>query len=384
MKQKYKSLTLILVTAMISGVGTYFAAEYLRTYKLVTDSEITRGVRTAYAKVVQQTEPIILTGDDVLLIENTEYILTSSILAQDNAKVIIKNSRFYQDLDYSPENHVLFYGDATMEITDSIVEVNKWVTWGFYDYSTLTETSVKHNTANPWLNLANNATGVFRDSLFRGTIADDAKLDIDGTKNRTHIEMVFPEGSIVDVSLPSDLEEFHFPSENDKGVGFQIDITNSKNLNWSITSRPDSDIIIRDAKGLNMTFSIGTSPGLEVELEDLQGQHYDDTSWELGSGTTRLINSSVHLWSPIAGKGNVLTLRNSDMSDLQYNSDDAKVYIYDSSIDLVSAIDDVYIRVENSTVYGQVYATDNGIVELINTKVIGEIKEEGNGEIIIR
>ncbi|HEC67096.1 MAG TPA: hypothetical protein ENI23_17605 [bacterium] len=383
MKQKLKYILILLGVIVISSTATYFVVTWRTKYVLLSDSEVIKGARTTYEKLVRQTEPLLLTGTDVLLIEDTEYVLTSSIVVEDDAKVIIKNSKFVQDVTHSSENHIQFYGDSSMEITDSVIDVNQWATWGFYGYSTLTQTNVSQSNVNLWLNLFDHAEGIFKEAIYRGTIGGDVKLSIDDGKKRSHIEMTFPVGAIVDESFVPTLKEFHFPNENDKHIQFQLDIINSGTIDWSFGANPDSDITIRDAKSINMTFALGI-PGMEAEFTDLKTRHYDDETWEFGDGTVRLINTGVELWSPVAGQGNTLIIRSSSLSDIQYSTHDAKIYIYDSVIDLLVALEDVEVVVENSRITGDVKAQENGRIELINTKVRGEIIEEGNGRVIVK
>lgn len=377
-------ILVILVVIGGSAVGTYFLMDKNNSCGVKNNGESVDGVQTSLSKVVRQTEPLLLTGNDVLTIEDTEYILGEKITARGDSKIIIKNSRLVQDQGYVTDNHIQLFDNASMEISDTFVNTSRYITWGFNDYSTYKATNISSPFFSaPYMNFIDHAQGTFRNANFGGTLGGHARIDIEGGTKHA-VEMTFPKGAVIDEEFPKVAEQYLFPGDNDHPIYFQISIKNASVSHWAVGFETDSDITIRNSDELNITHAVNRTPGIEiVEFNDLKGKHYEDSVWELGNGSFRLVNSNVSQWSPVSGAGTVMSIRDSFMSDIQFSTGDAKIYIYDSVNSLLVASEDVYMRVEDSLVEGDVIARDNGVIELINTRVRGEIIEEGNGKVIV-
>jgi hypothetical protein len=87
---------------------------------------------------------IVLTGNDVMTIENTTYTQTGNIYVQDNAKLTIRNTTLIMNMSYHEEFSVWISGNATLEIINSTISnsiVGENIIMMFFDQSTLTVTN---------------------------------------------------------------------------------------------------------------------------------------------------------------------------------------------------------------------------------------------------
>ena len=179
---------------------------------------------------------------------------------------------------------------------------------------------------------------------------------------------------------------------------------------------PGTDITIRDSPAITIGVIVGLPwSGQTVELDNIGRQLYEDQTWEIVDARLRLVNTNVYRWEPNAFADNTLIVRNSDYSGSSINSGDAHYVIENSTLDFVLANervtmvirdsvirgdvvarDDSHITLINTVVEGQlepgeekpramgnVFATGNGIVTLVNSTILGETFIEDNGEVIV-
>jgi hypothetical protein len=67
-------------------------------------------------------EDLILSGNDVKVIENTTYTQTGNIIIKDNAKLTIKNSTLIMNISYHEEFDITVSNYATLEIINSTIK----------------------------------------------------------------------------------------------------------------------------------------------------------------------------------------------------------------------------------------------------------------------
>jgi hypothetical protein len=214
---------------------------------------------------------------------------------------------------------------------------------------------------------------------------DNAVVDVANTEE-TFIEFVYPVHARVDEAFPSNITEYTFPNHGEVGIKTKLTITNSRASSWGITVNPGNKIAIRDTHSLVVTFHIAEPyQHITADFSDLRVEHHKDRSWEVAGGDTqlRLIQTKTERWSPIVSGNNTLVVRNSEINDNAFSSGTAKV-IYDNCIiSFLHANDRVHMTIKNSVVEGDVVATENSVIDLINTKVRGKLVEKANGRIFV-
>ena len=337
-------------------------------------------------KTIINDEAILLSGNDVLKIVNSHYTLNNNIILRDNAKLIIRNSFFKHHLDYSCQYNLKAYDNASVIIEDSEIQGSTWLYWNFYGNSSLLLKSVD-NSFFPWHCFLGSARAkVDLVDNFNATMSAYVEFDIADT-DKTFIEIVYPPGSKVDEAFPEIITDYTFPNEGENGINSRLTIKNSQAGSWGITVKPDSDISIRDTHSLVVTFSISKPyKNITAELNDLKAKLYEDHTWHIPGNNTllHLTNTKTRKWSPIVSENNTLIVRNSDIADNAYSYDNARIYYENCTISLLRANDRVSMTIKDSVVKGDVVATEDSTIELINTKVNGRIIEKDNGKVIIR
>lgn len=340
----------------------------------------------SYSKEITNDKPITLTGNQVLEIANIHYIQKNDIILKDNAKLIIKDS-FFEHLGDSSFKYWLNASEKSQVIVqNSKIKSTPWLNWNFYNSSSLTLNNVDQSESGIWHYFPDDSKVNAKNSNFKGTLANNAQADIDGS-NDTFIELVFLPGSKVDEKLPKTITgQYVFPNNNDKIEGkMKLSLKNSKASNWGITVTEDDKITIRDTENLTVTFSFGYKFINEViDLSDLKVKRYADSSWNFKNTTLRLVNVKTNKWSPIVGEENTLIIKNSELADNAFSNNKAKIIIENSTAQFLRAKDYVQMTVRDSEIEGDVVAEDNGKINLINTKVGGKKVEKGQGKITER
>lgn len=338
----------------------------------------------SYSKEIINDKPIILTGNQVLEITDTHYILRNDITLKDDSKLIIQDSFFEHFGDSSFQYWLNSWDRSQVIVKNSKIKSSPWLNWNFYNSASLNLENADQSESGIWHYFPDDSRVRAKNSNFKGTLANNAQADIDGSRD-TFIELVFLPGSKVDESLPKTIgNQYVFPNANDKIAGkMKLSLKNSKAPNWGITVSEDDKVTIRDTENLTVTFSFGYKFINEViELSDLKAKKYKDSSWSFKNTLLRLINVKTNKWSPIVGEANTLIIKNSELADNAFSNNKAKIIIEDSTAQFLRAKDNVQMTVRDSEVEGDVVAEDNGKITLINTQVGGKKVQKGKGKII--
>ncbi len=377
---------IVLITLAITSTAGFFIFNLNSKNPIESLNSLNKSPDSSkkYSKDITNDKPIVLTDNQVLEITDTHYIQKNDITLKNNAKLIIRNS-FLEHLGDSSFKFWLNAKDNSQVIVeDSKIKSNPWLNWNFYDSSSLTLQNVDQSESGIWHYFPDDSKVVAKNSNFKGTLANNAVADINGSLD-TFIELVFLPGSEVNESLPKVVTgEYLFPNSNDKLSGkMKLSLKNSTAPNWGITVTEEDKITIRDTENLTVTFSFGYKFINEtIELSDLKAKKYTDTTWNFKDTYLRLINVKTNRWSPIVGGENTLIIKNSELADNAFSNTKAKIIIEDSTAQFLRAKDDVQMTVKNSAVEGDVVVEDNGKITLVNTKVRGKKIEKGNGKII--
>ena len=372
-----------------------------------------------YRARVEVTDPISLYGSETLEIVDTHYILSNKIQLADDTGLVIRGSLLELRQDYAFQHGLEATGNSRVEFHDSELQTSCTgsLNWGFFDNASLTASNIDMPGCNTWHLFAGDATADITNwDLFGGTACDASDVTIRDS-SAMEIELCFPEGAVVNEALPVEIDDFSFPNEDDQNVGFRLRIIDSTIDGWGIGVTPRSSITIRDAPAVTISVIVGF-PWQEqtVVLDGLARKRYEDQTWHINDATLRLVNTRTYGWEPNVFGNNTLIIRNSDYSGSSINSSTAKYIIENSTMGLtrtqervemtvrdsiirgdVVATDDSTITLINSRVereggpedtnpaaFGNVIATGNGTVVLINTFVQGETRTEDNGQIVVQ
>ena len=353
---------------------------------------------------------MILEGDDVLEIVDTYYVIENDIILRDSAKLLIENSLIEHRIEFNMQYGLGAYGSSQVVFHDSEMQTSCTgsLNWNYFEQSSLDARNVSFPTCNNWSLFAGEAQGTIENwDYFGGTVCDTAQVDITGSMSM-EIELCWPEGSIVDETLPREITEFSFPNADDVGIPWSLHITDSSIDGWGIGFVPGMNVTIRDAPGVTVSIIVGFPwQNQTVVLDGLDRKLYEDTTFEAVDARLQLINTRTYGWEANVWGGNTLIVRNSNFSGATLNGGDSIEIIENSVLDLVRGHDEVEITVRNSTIRGDVIATqdshiiiidsvitpefggdifvtDNGKVTLINTEFEGKIVKRDNGVVEVQ
>ena len=149
---------------------------------------------------------------------------------------------------------------------------------------------------------------------------------------------------------------------------------------WGIGVPTASDITIRDSPGVTISVGVGyPSENETVILEGLESKHYEDQTWEIGGARLRLVNTATYGWEPNVFGNNTLIIRDSNYSGSSINSSQAVYIIENSTMGFTHTQEQVQMTIRDSVINGDVVATGDSSITLIDTTVygIGEADEAG-------
>ena len=151
--------------------------------------------------------------------------------------------------------------------------------------------------------------------FFGGTTCDNADVTISNSKT-LELELCFPTASVVDEALPTEIDVFTFPNENDIGIDWRLTVTDSTIDGWGVSIPPQSEITIRDAGAATVSVIVGSPwEGQTVVLDGLDSKHYGDQTWEIVDSILRFVNVTIYGWEAnVFGRNNTIVIRNSNYS----------------------------------------------------------------------
>jgi len=204
---------------------------------------------------------------------------------------------------------------------------------------------------------------------------------------------IFPDGSTADISFPdgNHVDDFSLSDAdpNVNGLGVSISLTDVGQVWWGLMLRSGADVTVRDST-MRTTGIIVDEGGDETITGLVNGQSYTDQTFSLAGSTYRLINSSVETWNVYAWGADTLSMDNClfgelgvlDVTDTTLTHcliDGTGGYLFTDSETQTSLITSTLLSdtiangqslqlfVYSAIVNGDVIATDESIIFLVNT-----------------
>lgn len=348
--------------------------------------DIEQAQEQSYGAIKYQKEPLLLQGSEVLVIDNTHFIIENSVELRDQSRIVILNSLLEFKNDYAHQNILEAYDQSEIVVENSLLRSDKPMNWDFRGQSRLSLIGTQKMGTDdtwPWMTFSGDTSAFVRGSKFDATVWDRGNLSVEDSL--VFIELVFENNSIVDERLNADGSNLIFPGDNEQGIFYNVSVKNSTIRGWGITVKTGSSITIRDGYRVVSTVQIGWPwTGKTVVLDNLEQKVYKDKTWVIEDSTLRLVNTDVWLWSPGAFMDNTLIMRNSILSDLAFGGDESVTIVENSKIYFVRARDNQKFEIRNSSIESDVVATGNSVVTLVNTPVGGKLVEQDNGKIVVQ
>jgi len=344
-----------------------------------------------YRERVQVSSPIVLAGSETLEIIDTHYILSNKIRLDDDASLVIRDSLIDLRQDYAFQHGLEAIGNSRVEFRDSELQTSCTgsLNWGFYENASLTAENIDMPGCNTWNFFTGGATADITNWDYFGSTAcglSDVRIR---DSSRMEIELCFSEGAVVNESLPVDIDDFTFSNADEQNVDFRLRIHDSSVDGWGIGVVPGSSITISVIVGFPWQ-------NLTVELDGLARKLYEDQTWNIGDAALRLVNTRTYGWEPNVFGDNTLIIKDSDYSGSSINSGTAKYLIEGSIMGLTRTQERVEMTVRDSVIRGDVVATDDSTITLIDSRVektpvageedlgaFGNVIATGNGTVVL-
>ena len=380
------------------------------------DSDPREDTYHIYGNAATGQDPIVLQGDETMEIIDTHFVHSNDILLSGNATLLIRDSLLVHRKDFAFQYQLKATGNSRVIVENSAIgnECNGSLNWNFQDDATLAARNVSHmQGCNTWHLFSGRSSGTVDGwDFFGATTCDQADLAVENSHG-LELELCFPTGSVVDEPLPTQVENFAFPNDNDSGVEWSLSVNDSSMDGWGIGLPPQSDITIRDAPAITVSVVVGWPwQDQTVVLDDLGSKHYQERTWNVVDSTLRFENVSTYGWEPnVFGTNNKLIIRNSDFSGSNLSGGTTEVIVENSTMGTMATQVSVRMLVKDSAilgdviakgdssltledtvvqsqgeegekVFGNVFATDNATITLINSTAQGEVTTQGNGRIV--
>jgi hypothetical protein len=341
------------------------------------DSGIREDTYHIYGTEVSSQRPIVLNGNETLEIIDTHFVHENDILLSGNATLLIRDSLLIHRKDFAFQYQLKATENSRVIVENSAIgnQCNGSLNWNFHDDATLVASNVSHmQGCNTWHLFAGRSAGIVeRWDRFGATTCDKATLAVASSQG-LELELCFPTGSVVDETLPTEVNHFSFPNENDSGVDWSLTIDDSSMDGWGIGLPPQSDITIRDSPAVTVSVVVGSPwQNQTVVLEDLASKNYQDRTWNVVDSTLHFLNVTTYGWEPnVFGIGNKLIIRNSDFSGSNLSSGATEVIVENSTMGTMATQDSVKMLVKDSTILGDVIARGDSSLTLENTLVLSQ------------
>jgi hypothetical protein len=340
---------------------------------------------TPLPPVVTVDAPVTLTGAQVVVVSSATVTVRGRIELHDRSVLVIRDSVFNHVASYAGQFDLWAYDDSKVIVERSTVDASVYMSWHFFDRSTLQMAHVVNRTTL-WHGFQQRARGTFGHvSRAYGTGAEGTTLQVHHA-DESFIELVFAPGARVDEAFPAVIGGggYRFPGLDDQGVRHTLTMTHVPAMRWGITYTPESEITIRDTQGLVVTFNIPRSySGLTAQFDDVRATLYHDQVWDTGASRLHLIETSTLPWSPIVSGNNTLIITDSELADITGVYDTATVHIVDSTLSQARAHGQARYTLERSYVSGDVVASDDSIVTMVGGGVGGRAVREPRAQLLV-
>ena len=337
-----------------------------------------------FAKAVDNNQSIVLAGDDVMVISNTNFVQNQNIILRDRAELIIKDSAFTQNSSGPGVRYLEARDYSQIKISNSDLRFSPGTNWRITDHASLniTGSSVAADATSGivWHEITKDAKVEIFGAPFHASITDRANISIDRSPD-VFLDLDL-NGAIVDQEFPRVLTDFNFPAFGGHNVYFKVHITNSVAYRWGIKTSPMSNVTVRNTDGLNVGLVFGWPlENATIALDGLQLAHYDDRLITARQMKLRLINTTVSEWIPVAGDSNTLQISNANLSAQQWDWGWANVSLSNCVIPAARAKQNVTMTLKDCSVNGDVTAADDSKITLVNSTIAGKKILKGNGQI---
>lgn len=329
----------------------------------------------------QEGDLTLTTGTTQILGE--DWVLRGNLTISGDAHLVVRDAVITFEQEHDAQYFVRVVEGGRLTLEDVTIHTGgKWMYWQYEGDAVIDFTRVDSwDEYIPWHSLDANASMHVRESLIGVNVVNGA--DLVATDSELFIELVL-EAVTDELHLPvGPMADFDLTVVGDTGP-LHIAATDSTFLEWGATLSYDNDVTF---VGTTITIGMNAGTGTQgpddphVAVSGLRAGRYDDFDLTFDSNRVRLRDTVVTRWYPQAFGRSVVEIGDSDLADLQWNGDQARIVVRNSDLQMALARQDVVYEIHDSRIHGDVTVLDNGRIYLYDTEVGGEITELGNGQV---
>lgn len=327
--------------------------------------------------------------DDYQVREDTMLNIKGSIIIEGEGHLVLRNCYLNFQQDYNNQ-YKMQVGSweaediQRVDFTDVIIDTSgKWMYFEFLGNTEASYTGVKCSQLNlPWHLVAKNSKLTAKDTNIGVTFADNATMTAEDSD--LFIEMVLRNCS-GEYALPlGEVDELAYEFDMGSSV-MSFETTGCSFREWGVTLDHSTDIRFVDTK-ITIGLNAGSGPeGVSepIVVSGLKAKKYDYLELVFDSNIVELVNCDIVSWYPQAFNGAVIDISESYLADVQWNGADSTVIVRDSTAYMAYGRENVTYVFYDSEITGEVTATDNSKIYLINTQVQGKTTEKDNGMVFL-
>lgn len=272
---------------------------------------------------------IKLTGNQALELNGDHYLLQANVTLQDDATLIISNSNWEYQQSQAYQYQFLAQDRARVIIKNSKLGTSCLgaLRWNFYNHAQLIAENVDVSGCSVWNYFGGSARARITNwAKFGGTACGAAYLNIDNSQD-LELELCPQPEEDLDIELPVQVNKFEFPQQKP-----QLSIKDSTISGWAVSLTPNSDLTIRNSSLVTLGI-IAAGDEDSVEISGLENGYFDSQSWQVADSQLRLINTRAKFGIVKAIGAARLTISDSHINGDVIATDNSTITIKDTEID---------------------------------------------------
>ncbi|TSC62581.1 MAG: hypothetical protein G01um101448_32 [Parcubacteria group bacterium Gr01-1014_48] len=327
-----------------------------------------------YEGIDVENKPIILRGDQKLVIENQHYLVGESIVLKDNATLVVRNSLFEHVSSLGKIIALNAYDNSRVILQNSILAVSceETVSWNFHDSASLAAQDITTTAAGcfPFQKFMDSSRAHITswDSV-NVTTCDNTEITLQNSK-KLLLDPCFGTGARVDEAFPQQTTAAYvFPNKNEFEISSVLSLSNSSVKMWHVRVVPASDITIRNTD--NISLDIHAQRPWEqktVSARGLMNGLFKDETLKFVDAKLHLLNTSVRAWNFFLEHTNKLYLENSAVHTIT-ESEDTVAIVQDSIIDTIETKDFSEATFQKSRLLEAAYSFDKSKITFIDSTI---------------
>lgn len=318
-------------------------------------------------------------------INHSKFILHGNLIVNGTGSLEIADSELHFDQEYNQQfsAHVSQRAVITMNNV-KLLTSGKWFNFHYQDHVRVWYKNVYNDDCCiPWHGATGDVKFILEDSRIGLTVNENVQVKADNSSLFFELVLTNVSGTF---QLPAGFTSHYVLLIPSNGKTIILNTTNSTFTDWGTTLDKYTNVTFINSKmtiGLNAGSDWENNPHAHVKIAGLKTKHYRDFQVIFDSNTLHLINTFVRDWYPQGWNNATIEIENSDLADVQWNGGTSTIIVRDSTVMIAIAREHVTYHFYDSTIMQDAIAHDKARIYLHHTNVQGEIKQFGQGKVIV-